>query len=226
MSLKPLQTHYTGDASLYAPYTGGGGGGGGGSITASTLAVSSIAAIGGGGVEFPNGLVAPTGANIQLGGGNAPNVGDIQFLSNNGQIVGLSTINGAPVRGISTPTTGGGYFSPGVVANLNPSVLVPLSTGRWYQASLEITDMTFVTQPAATDCLTISFGDGVGQTNLGNFNMAQLSTSRGLLGDCGFSVSGPHEAQSTIGAFQYKANSAAPSTFITTGGQGWVVALN
>jgi hypothetical protein len=213
-------------ANEVKPYYSGGGGGGGGVVTStSQLLVSSInTLVNGQAPTAPNGIDLPGGANLDfVAGGGGP---DIQFTANNGTITGLSSVNGAPVRGISTPTTGGGYFGQTPAANLNPSVLVPLSTGRWYLNSLEITDMTFVSQPAATDCFNILFSDGVTQMNLGTFNMAQVSTNRGVVGDCGFSVCGPFEAQSTIGAFQYKANAGAPSTFITTSGKGWSLPLN
>lgn len=229
MSLKPLQTHFTGDASLYAPYTSGGGGGGGGPVVvASTLTVSSI--LGGGPgqtLEFPNGFVLPGGATAQLGGGGGP---DIAFVSSNGAITGLSSINGVayPPPGaqenISVATTTGGYFGDAPV-NINP-VLAALSVGKWYNVSVELKSVTFVTQPNATDCFLVSFSDGFGETTLGTYNMSQLSTQRGLIGDAGFSVCGPHEAQSTIGAFQYKSFVGAPSTFIVTGNTGWISPLN
>ena len=216
-------------ANLNTPYYSGGGGGGSTiNVVASTLTVSSI--LGGGPgqtLEFPNGFVLPAGASAQLGGGGGP---DIDFVSTNGTITGLSSINGVAFNpaalqtNISVATTTGGYFGSAPV-NFNP-ILATLSSGKWYNVSMEITDMTFVTQPNATDSFLISFADGVNETKLGVYNMSQFSTARGLIGDAGFSVSGPHEAQSTIGAFQYKSYAGAPSTFIVTGNRGWISPLN
>lgn len=229
MSLKPLESHFGPTQSLYAPYTTTGGGGSSTiNVVASTLTVSSIAGGGPGqSLEFPNGFILPSGASMQLGGGGGP---DIEFTATNGAITGLSSINGvafdptAAQTNISVATTTGGFFGDAAV-NLNPT-LAALSVGKWYNVSLEITDVTFSTQPNATDCFLISFSDGAGETNLGAVNMSQLSTARGLIGDAGFSVCGPHEAQSTIGAFQYKSYVGAPSTFIVTGGVGWLSPLN
>ena len=220
MSLKPLQTHYSQVSSLYAPYTasGGGGGGGGSVIVASTLTISSITGVSGLGPYFTNGLEIGAAGELSLEGGL-------------GVMVGVSSINGAAypppaaAAAISTITTGGGSIGADQLANLNP-VALTTTLNKWYMASLEITDMTFVTQPAATDCFNIRIEDATGQTNLGTFNMAQVSTNRGIVGDMGFSVSGPYEALSTNAYFTYKSNTGAASTFLVTGGTGWLQPLN
>ena len=207
-------------ANLNAPYYSGGGGGGTSTFTtasASSFTVSSITGTGSLGPYFTNGL--------EIGA-----AGEISFEGGLGVMVGVSSINGAAyppsaAAAISTITTSGGSIGANQLANLNP---VPLTTtlNKWYQASLEITDMTFTTVPAATDCFTISIEDATSQTNLGTFNMSQVSTNRGVLTECGFSVSGPYEALSTNAYFTYKSNTGAASTFIVTGGTGWLQPLN
>lgn len=234
MSLKPLQTHFTAAESLYAPYTASGGGGGGGpAVVASTLTVSTI--LGGGpgqSLDFPNGFVLPVGANMELGGAPvATAAGDIDFTNNNGTITGLSTINGVayPPAGaaasISTTTTSGGYFGSAPL-NLNAAPMT-VTPNKWYTAQLEITDYSFTPQPNATDNWNISVADQTGYSYLGTFNLAQLSTFKGTNNSRGFCVSGPYEAISTTANFVYTPDSnVSCSTFIVTGGRGWLSPLN
>ena len=222
-----------------AYYSGGGGGGGGGgpvistvTVTASTLTVSSI--VGGGpgqSLSFPNGLEMPTGAAIVLAGGGAPSAGDIEFPGNNGQLVGVSTINGAaypPAGGaasLSTVTASLLQIGQGQSFNINP-VALNVTNGKWYLASLQLTDVGFSGIPNATDAFSISIEDATSQTNLGTYNMAQLSTNRGILNEDGFSVAGPYEALSTNAYFKILTNTGAPSTTLVTGGIGWLTPLN
>ena len=217
-----------------AYYSGGGGGGGPVgpvistvTVTASTLTVSSIVAGGPGqSLSFPNGFEMPNGASIVLAGGGAPSAGDIGFPGNNGQLVGISTINGAPYpNSQSTVTAALIQVGPGQNLNLNA---IPLNTvsSKFYLASLEITDTSFSAVPSATDCLIISVADAGNETNLGTYNMSQLSTNKGILNDNGYSVTGPFDSMSTNAYFKVKTNAGAPSTFIVTGFAGWLAALN
>lgn len=236
MSLKPLQSHLTSVSSLYAPYYGGGGGGGGGPVlTASTLNVSTI--IGEGSVLniTASGGMFVNGAGIYLPAAGS----EISFQTNDGaiagaaQLTGVSSINGvayspaAAQAPISSITTTGGYIGQDQLANLNIPAPFSVTPNKWYLASLEITDLTFLpANPGANDCFNLTIQDATNQTNLGTFNMAQLSTSRGTVGDCGFSVCGPFESLSTNAYFTYKSNAGSASTFIVTGGTGWLLPLN
>lgn len=236
MSLKPLQSHLTSVSSLYAPYYASGGGGGGGPVvTTSTLNVSTIVgendvlniSAGGGMFVTGAGLIFPAADSIiefQAAGG---------AISGLQELTGLSSINGVPFSAaalqapISSITTTGGYFGANTVININPTAPITVTPNKWYLASLEITDMTFIpTNPGANDCFNISIQDATSQTNLGTFNMAQLSTNRGTAGELGFSVCGPFEALSTNAYFTYKSNTGAASSFMVTGGTGWLLPLN
>lgn len=225
MSLLQNATYSAPGAPLYG--SGGGGGSLGPVASTTQLFVSSIGSATGGEPSFPNGL-AFTGGSLITAGGGGP---DIEFSGNNGTITGLSSINGSayPPAGasanISTFTTSGGYFPGGASVALN-AVPAAVTPNKWYLASLEITDMTFVAPPNATDAFNVTINDGATNANLGTFNMAQLSTNRGITGDLGFSMTGPYEALSTSATFTYSANAGAPSTFIVTSGRGWLVPLN
>ena len=229
MALVPCVTNANPSLSLLG---GGGGGGGGGGAVSSTnqFFVSSITGENSEPVVFTNGAAMSTGASITFNGGATFPIGDIAFTNSNGQITGVSTINGAPygaasvAPSISTTTTSGGYFGSAPV-NLNaaPATVVP---NQWYTAQLEIKDIAFVSQPNATECFNISIADQSNYSYLGTFNCAQLSTNKGVNNSRGFCVSGPFEALGTAANFVYTPSSnVSASTFIVTGGIGWLTPL-
>lgn len=235
MSLTLLDNQTRASPGTFFPQLGGGGGGSNVStfVTAdvSTLAVSSIATlVVGQAPNVPNGLDFPGGANISfVAGGGGP---DIQFSANNGAITGLSSINGAVYPPPSAPLSISTFTTSGVSGGQGESLPlngVPFNTavGKWYSAQIEITDMTFLAPgPSANDCFGVSIEDATSQTNLGTFNMAQVSTNRGALGDLGFSLCGPFESLSTNAYFVFKQSSNSCSTFTVTGGTGWLTLLN
>lgn len=220
------------------PYYGGGGGGGGGggstvTVTASTLTVSTI--LGGGpgqSLAFPNGFELPVGANIVSAGGGAPSTGDIDFPNNNGQIVGVSTINGAPY-----PPGGGGAVSS-VTASVHvgtaPTVFTPLGmtvqANRYYLCSANILDIG-ITSGTLTpgDSITIVAGSDAGTNAIGTIDLVQASTMRGRLGGGGagsaaFTPTGQVESLSTTMTFTAIPNSTMVcSTFLSMA--GWANAL-
>lgn len=221
-------------ANADRPYYGGGGGGGGGASTiTNTLAVDTItpnapatAVQFEGTVNMDNSLVYVSSLTTANTGGLLDVQGGLSF-SLGGALVGVSSINGAaPLAApIEVPTTSGGWCASTVA--LNPGGPVTVANGKWYMASVEISDFAFnPSTPALTDCFTIAVGSAADEAYLGTFNMAQLSTNRGASGTRGFSVSGPVESLSTAMDFLYIAPPGAASTFIITGGSGWLVPLN
>ena len=229
MSLTLLDNQTRASPGTFFPQLGGGGGGP--SITTSNLSVSSIVGNAPGGQMT---LDAPAGIFINGFGLNFTDTGaTISFLNNDGAMSGVSSINNLPyppaggaVASLSTITTGGGYGGQGQSYSLN-AIPFPTQLNKWYTAQIEITDMSFVAPgPSANDCFNVSIEDATSQTNLGTFNMAQLSTNRGTLGELGFSVSGPYESLSTNAYFVFKQSAGSCSTFTVTGGTGWLTPLS
>jgi hypothetical protein len=231
MSLKPLESHFGPTQSLYAPYTTTSGGGGSSTINvvASTLTVSSI--LGGGPgqtLEFPNGFQMPVGASIQLGGGGGP---DINFTANDGEITGLSTINGAayppPAAATAVSTLLASVFVGDAPQSLTPSSGVSTLEGKWYNVSVGISDLGF-SGLSADDSITIVAGSPAGQTGLAVLDLPRLSTLRGAgagggAGSVGIIASGVVESFSTFLEFTAIPNTGTTaSTFISTDYAGWV----
>ena len=224
-----LLDNYTKANKSVAYYSGGGGGSVGPVISTSELFVSSIvSAVPGSAPTAPNGINFTGGSLISAGGGGP----DIEFSGNNGTITGLSSINGSayPPAGasanISTNTTTGGYFGVNTSISLTQAPFA-VTPGKWYMASLEVSDIAFVTDPGSDSCFVLEADDGADTTYLGTYSMATLSTFRNTsLSTLGFCVSGPYEAQSTSMNINYRANSTAPSTFVVTSGRAWLQPLN
>ena len=152
-----------------AYYSGGGGSGGSGSLVASTLTVSSI-----NGLLGPSGSVTFDGPLLMTNGGIAMNLDSIIWAAgapgdtlawngNDGQIAGVSTINGAPyppaaaglsVQSVSMLNTGVAILPQNSEGGPVP-ITQPFSTivGKLYQASIKVTSETLqpAGNPAASD---------------------------------------------------------------------------
>jgi len=225
-------------ANISTPYYSGGGGGGGPVgpvvstivVNASTLAVSSITASGPGqSLNFPNGFEMPVGAGIVIAGGGAPASGDIEFSNSNGQLVGVSTINGAPyppaggAASVSSITTGGVAVGSALQA-LGPGA--PTTAGKWYNASIKIDSAT------APLLSTITPGDRCSiladTTVLGTIDMVAWSTTKGIATNPnGVAFTGAALAAGANMQFFGLMNSGATCPlFVVTDGVGWLTPLN
>lgn len=221
-------------ANISTPYYSGGGGGGGGPVVstivvnASTLSVSSITASGPGqSLNFPNGFEMPLGASVAFtAGSGAGGVPDIEWTGNNGQISGVSTINGvayppAGAAAISTNATNV-WVATSTAVTFTP-IGASVTNGKFYNVSLNVLDIGApVGTIAAKDYIKIYAAD----TDLVTLNLAQLSTTKGA-GDAGFTVSGVVEATSNSLQFFGQTNAGClASTFVTTGPLAWAIPLN
>ena len=230
-------------ANLNTAYYSGGGGGGGGpnlvvsTITSDTAAVSSITAIGGGGGL--NLVGDSTGINLDGGSGGVfvngpglffPDEGNLAFQSNNGEITGLSSINGAayPPPGAAAPVStivNGGATIGSVPVNLVPAGPT-LSTGKCYMFNVSLDS------PSNAVIGAPSVGDHVGfvlpDTSVPfTIDLVQLSTIRAAGQPFGFSFAAPFVAGA--GAFNFSAYcnaNATASTFVGASGPAWITPLN
>ena len=229
-------------ANIDKPYYSGGGGGGGGpnlvvsTITSDSAVVSSITAAPGN-----NGLsLVGDVAGILMDGGSGgvfitgpglffPDNGDIDFQLNNGEITGLSSINGAayPPPGAAAPvSTIVGSATIGSV----PVHLVPagptLSTGKGYMFNVVLDAPTngVIGAPSVGDHVGFVLPD---TSTPFTIDLVQLSTMKAAGQPLGFSFAAPFVAGA--GAFNVSAYcnaGATASTLIGASGVSWLTPLN
>lgn len=239
---------------------GGGGGGGGAStfVTASvsTLTVSSIVGAGGQPVEFTGGAVFPTaveissitssnpagtviqnGLNFTGGAGMifdafpAPGGASLIWTAGDGEVTGLSTINGQPWNAASVAPSLSTVLAGAVTVGSTFQVLAPnaISTvpGKYYWAGAQILDLSLIGAPTLGDSCSFSCGQEAGESYLQTVDSCAASTIRGRNGTVGFSMNGLIEATSSYTFFQAKMNGGATaSTFVSMAGNAWLTPVD
>lgn len=211
MSLTPLLTH-NGLTPLYASAAGGGGGGGGGgsgafsTVTASTLTVSTIA--GGGTLTVQDQLSLVGGSAINMGAGIPINFAagaspfSINFVGNDGNLAGVSTINGANINSYTRNTPANATLLPTVVlpqAGVGGPISIAsggLSTiaGGRYRVSFNVDSMAPTTGALGLSDHLSFVAD---TTPINTFDLDALSTIQSGGQPLGWSISGVFTAAQT-----------------------------
>lgn len=261
MYMSVLDQQVRANANLIFADIGSGGGGGGGASTfvtanVSTLTVSSITGAGGQPVEFTGGAVFPTaveissitssnpaGTVIQNGLNFAPGASavfdpspvpgaTIEWTGGDGEVTGLSTINGQPwnaasvAPSLSTVLAGAVYVGDAQQALAVNAISTV--TGKYYWAGAQILDLSLTPgAPTQGDSLSFNCGQEAGESYLQTVDTVAASTIRGRNGTVGFSMNGLIEATSSYTFFRAKMNSGATvSTFVTLSGNAWLTPVD
>ncbi len=221
-------------ANLTTPYYSGGGGGGpvGPNLVVSTIVadgatVSSLSAVAGA-ISVPSDInfTAATTLGFVVGGGSP----DIEFAAANGEITGVSTINGVAYPPPAPANSGMSAFTPlNVGNNYVPAggattPLASFSTTAFHLYQLELPYLRIQNEPAgvpaAGSWTDLSIDTAVRITYLDTFDMASVSTIANDLQKSAVYTFVASGASHTLSATGNLANTL--STAVTTVGKGYL----